>query len=105
LVELHVAVKRIIAAPLAAPETKLMLSAPTAVEVGVERARTAVGRDGVPTVIGFEIDPAPVPTWFVAATVNVYVVPFTRLVMCVVVVVAATAVGVCATQSMYGVTM
>jgi hypothetical protein len=71
LVDVQVAVNWVITAPLAAPAPKLTFSPPVALEAGVERARTAVGMDAVPTVTGFEIVAGPLPTLFVAATANV----------------------------------
>jgi hypothetical protein len=72
LLDVHVAVKLVIALPLFAPAVKLTINGPIDVVVEPEIAFTAVGAAGEPTTTASDDnDWGPVPIKFVAATLNV----------------------------------
>jgi hypothetical protein len=72
LLELHVALKLVMVAPLFAPGANDTLSGPVVVVVDPETAPTPMGGAGVPTVTAFDaLDSAPTPIAFFAATLNV----------------------------------
>jgi hypothetical protein len=69
---------------------------------------TAVGAPGTPAVgvkTAEAVESAPVPTALIAATANVYAVPFVRPVTVYVVEVEPVSTGVCAVPPMNGVTL
>ena len=72
LLDTHVAVWLVIALPLFAPFTNVIVNEPVAVVVEVEAAFTELGAAGAPTMIGLlAADCAPVPVGFLAAILNV----------------------------------
>jgi hypothetical protein len=72
--EVQVAVKPEVAAPLFAPAVKLTDAPPVAFVVDPVTAATAVGAAGDPTITAAEaVEAVPGPTAFVAVTVQVYV--------------------------------
>ena len=80
----------------------------SATEASPAVPETAVGAPGavcaaVGVIAADAVESAPVPTAFVAATLNVYAVPFVRPVTVRVVAVVPVLIAVCAVVPMYGV--